>query len=80
MMVGAAALPGSLSMAQNSEGTAPSGAAPLEPKKLVGFMLAHEQFPVPRLVELGETAEHAEEDQEQVIEFYGKEVIPQLKR
>jgi alkanesulfonate monooxygenase SsuD/methylene tetrahydromethanopterin reductase-like flavin-dependent oxidoreductase (luciferase family) len=28
-------------------------------KRMVGFMLAHEQFPVPELVQLGTTAEQA---------------------
>jgi F420-dependent hydroxymycolic acid dehydrogenase len=59
MMMGASALGGSLSTAQSSGGGMSSGAASLEKKKLVGFMLAHEQFPVPRLVELGESAERA---------------------
>jgi TAT-translocated FGD2 family F420-dependent dehydrogenase len=58
MMVGASAWGGSFAQAQGSGGGLSSGATSLK-KKLVGFMLAHEQFPVPRLVELGEAAERA---------------------
>jgi F420-dependent hydroxymycolic acid dehydrogenase len=59
MMVGASALPGGFMMAQSSGAGMSSGAASLEKRKLVGFMLAHEQFPVPRLVQFGEAAERA---------------------
>jgi TAT-translocated FGD2 family F420-dependent dehydrogenase len=52
----ASSMPAPLSRPSSSRGY---GTAPSMLKPMVGFMLAHEQFPVPELVELGITAEAA---------------------
>src|ERR1700719_2489288 len=65
MLVGASALASSISAGaanMSAESTTPSeprGATPPIHKSMVGFMLAHEQFPVPELVQLGVAAEQA---------------------
>lgn len=58
-LLGASVLSGSLSSSfAESEGTHNANTGALR-KNMVGFMLAHEQFPVPELVELGAAAEQA---------------------
>lgn len=44
---------------QSTPGSGPQAATPPIDKRMVGFMLAHEQFPVTELVELGVAAEQA---------------------
>src|ERR1700721_105216 len=65
MLAGASALASSIPVGaanMSAESTTPSeprGATPPINKPMVGFMLAHEQFPVPELVQLGVAAEQA---------------------
>ena len=65
LLVGTSALASTLlAMASNMSNEAtptsgPRGNTPPITKPMVGFMLAHEQFPVPDLVELGVIAEQA---------------------
>lgn len=44
---------------QSTSGSGPRAATPAIRARMVGFMLAHEQFPVPELVQLGVAAEQA---------------------
>lgn len=59
LLVGASALSGGISSAQQSAATGGPGPAATDGlrRRMVGYMLAHEQFPVPELVRLGELAE-----------------------
>jgi TAT-translocated FGD2 family F420-dependent dehydrogenase len=65
MLIGASALGSTMPvMAANMStesipSAGPKAATPPIAKPMVGFMLAHEQFPVPELVQLGVTAEQA---------------------
>ena len=45
--------------AESTTSSGPRSATPPIHKPMVGFMLAHEQFPVPELVQLGVAAEQA---------------------
>ncbi len=56
-LFGASALHAPRSLASSSE-KSESSTTPFN-KRMVGFMLAHEQFPVPRLIEIGVQAEEA---------------------
>jgi len=57
-IMAASALPPRLSSASKHSGEGKSTNGSLQ-RKMVGYMLAHEQFPVPKLVTLGEAAERA---------------------
>jgi TAT-translocated FGD2 family F420-dependent dehydrogenase len=46
-------------LGQPRANTAQARGGPVQSTKIVGFMLGHEQFPVPELVKLGESAEQA---------------------
>jgi hypothetical protein len=65
LLVGSSALAAAIPVmasnmkAQSTRTSAPLGSTPPITKHMVGFMLAHEQFPVPELVELGVAAEEA---------------------
>ena len=60
-LIGMSALPGGITkaFAQSGEGGSGSANPGALRKGMVGFMLAHEQFPVPQLVDLGAAAEQA---------------------
>jgi TAT-translocated FGD2 family F420-dependent dehydrogenase len=49
----------STASAKPAAGAAMQTATPLQRQKLIGFMLAHEQFPIPQLTEIGTTAAKA---------------------
>src|SRR5258708_38089173 len=65
MLVGASALASSMPVGatnMSAESTTSSGLGSATPpihKPMVGFMLAHAQFPVPKLVQFGVSAEQA---------------------
>src|ERR1700689_1258196 len=65
MLIGASALGSTMPVmaanmsTESTPSAGPKAATPPIAKPMVGFMLAHEQFPVPELVELGVAAEQA---------------------
>src|ERR1700689_2964741 len=65
MLIGASALGSTMPVmaanmsTESTPSAGPKAATPPIAKPMVGFMLAHEQFPVPELVQLGVTAEQA---------------------
>lgn len=58
LLAGASVLTSNFPLSETASGETQSGNGSLR-KNMMGFMLAHEQFPVPKLVELGVAAEKA---------------------